>query len=205
MVSHDLRAPLVTIQAFCRELEINCNELTGHLSGAGLDDSIQVPVHQILEANIPSALRFIKASTSKFEGLIDALLRLSRAGRVQYRWTRLDVGHIARSVLETLESQIQTKAAKVSIGSLPEAWGDATAVDQIFSNLLHNALQYLDPARPGRIQVEGELQPNGMCHYRVTDGPSTDTEAGSGPRVGRGWGRPSISPYRPPRKEIVLD
>ena len=40
-----------------------------------------------------------------------------------------------------------------SVHPLPAAWGDPTAVEQIFANLLGNAVQYLDPARPGRIEV----------------------------------------------------
>ena len=36
---------------------------------------------------------------------------------------------------------------------MPTAWGDPTAVEQIFANLLGNAVTYLDPARPGRIEV----------------------------------------------------
>src|SRR5690606_22182785 len=43
--------------------------------------------------------------------------------------------------------------ARVEVGPLPPAWGDPTALEQIFANLLINAVQYLDPARPGLIEV----------------------------------------------------
>ncbi len=39
------------------------------------------------------------------------------------------------------------------IGDLPPAWGDPTAIEQMFANLLGNALNYLDPARPGVVEV----------------------------------------------------
>ena len=43
--------------------------------------------------------------------------------------------------------------AEIAVGELPPAWGDPTAVEQVFANLIGNALQYLDPARPGRIEM----------------------------------------------------
>jgi signal transduction histidine kinase len=41
----------------------------------------------------------------------------------------------------------------LSVGELPPAWGDPTAIEQVFGNLLGNAVSYLDPGRPGRIEI----------------------------------------------------
>jgi signal transduction histidine kinase len=48
------------------------------------------------------------------------------------------------------------------MGRLPPAWGDPTAVEQIFANLIGNALNYLDPKRPGVIEV-GDQNHAGGC------------------------------------------
>jgi signal transduction histidine kinase len=55
-----------------------------------------------------------------------------------------------------LTHQIEGRQAKVTVGDLPSVVADRTAMDQIFSNLLINAVMYLDPHRPGRISVTGE-------------------------------------------------
>ena len=55
------------------------------------------------------------------------------------------------------------------MGELPTAWGDPTAVEQIFANLIGNAVHYLDPSRPGRIEV-GCCDPtrsDGLAGFRV--------------------------------------
>ena len=54
---------------------------------------------------------------------------------------------------------------------LPSAWGDTTVLEQIFANLIGNALNYLDPERPGVVEVgtkESEAD-GGMLTYYVKD------------------------------------
>ena len=63
--------------------------------------------------------------------------------------------------------------AEIVVNPLPEACGDPIAVEQIFANLLGNAVKYLDPARPGRIEV-GCVEPSpqtnhGLHVYYVKD------------------------------------
>jgi signal transduction histidine kinase len=61
-------------------------------------------------------------------------------------------------VVDALQGAIGQHAAVVTVRDLPPAWGDPGAIEQIFSNLIGNALNYLDPARNGRIEV-GALEP----------------------------------------------
>ena len=67
-------------------------------------------------------------------------------------------------VVKALGNSISQKGARVVVGELPPAWGDPTAIEQIFANLVGNALNYLDPSRPGHIEVgsreAGELEKN---------------------------------------------
>jgi signal transduction histidine kinase len=56
------------------------------------------------------------------------------------------------------------------VGALPPARSDPTAVEQVLANLIGNALHYLDPERPGLVEV-GSLSdgPNGAHSYYVRD------------------------------------
>src|SRR5262249_22119203 len=85
--------------------------------------------------------------------IIDAVLRLSRAGRVEYRWQQGDVQTIVGGIVHSLHSSLAQSQAEVTVGELPPCWGDPQAIDQIFANLLVNALTYLASAGPGRIEV----------------------------------------------------
>ncbi len=167
-VSHDLRAPLVNLQGFSKELERECAQLKQFLESAALPEKVEDEVQSILNEGIPGALRYISASTTKFQRLIDALLRLSRSGRQEYRSEEVDTEAVVGATLDSMRDAIKSTGAVVSVQSLPPAVGDPTAIDQVFSNLIGNALKYLDPGRPGMIEVGGERK-NGMVHYWVRD------------------------------------
>jgi signal transduction histidine kinase len=165
IVSHDLRAPLVNLQGFSRELGLGCDALGKLLAGASLPQATLDQVRELTEVEIPSALRFISASTAKFERLINALLELSRSGRRELRPERLDVGALVSSTLDSLRLTIEESGAEVVMGALPPAHGDATALGQVFANLITNAVRYLQPGRPGRIELGGEREDGAVCYY----------------------------------------
>jgi signal transduction histidine kinase len=74
------------------------------------------------------------------------------------------MGALARRVVDALHATIDGKKAKVAIDELPPALGDAAAVEQVLANLIGNSLNYLDPARPGRIEIgsrDDRTPPNG--------------------------------------------
>jgi signal transduction histidine kinase len=99
-------------------------------------------------------------------------LRLSRAGRVVYQPQLLDVTMIAARVVDAMRRTAEERKAEVTVGELPPAWGDPVAVEQVFANLVGNALNYLDPARPGRVEVGAQPageSPGGVRTYFVRD------------------------------------
>src|SRR5207302_551703 len=75
------------------------------------------------------------------------------------------------ATVDSLRQSIEKSGAMVSIQSLPPAVGDATAIGQVFANLLGSALNYLEPNREGRIEVGGETS-GGEAHYWVRDNGS---------------------------------
>jgi PAS domain S-box-containing protein len=167
-VSHDLRAPLVNIQGFASEISLSCGSLEENLRCAALPPDIETAVLTIVREDIGGALRYISASTTKFQRLIDTLLLLSRTGRQEVRIEDADVRTIVDSTILSLRQMIQSSGADVIVEPLPRIEGDITAIGQIFSNLISNALKYLRPGRPGRIVVGGEIL-NGAAHYWVRD------------------------------------
>jgi PAS domain S-box-containing protein len=162
IVSHDLRSPLVNLQGFCTELELSCEELRQKLTAA--DQAVQT----ILTVDIPESLRHIGASATKFHRLINSLLQLSRYGRQDYHPEELDLGALTRSTLDLLSLSIASGGVEVQVGSLPKVYGDATALGQVFANLVGNAVKYMKPGRPGRIEIGGEAHA-GTAHCWVKD------------------------------------
>jgi len=151
-VSHDLRSPLVNLQGFSKELEVSCGDLRARINAAGLPEHEHRAMAELLDGEVDESLQFLRLAVSRAAAIIDALLRISRAGRLEYRWQRVSVARVVERVLGGLAGEL-AHAARIDVRDLPPAWGDPAALEQIFGNLIDNALRHLDPRRPGHIEI----------------------------------------------------
>ncbi len=152
-VSHDLRSPLVNLQGFARELTHACTELREVLESATLPSDVHGRVGTIIDEDILTSIHFIETAVTRSSNIIDALLRLSRAGRVEYQSQDVDLNPIIERIVAAMRVTLDEKKAQVHARPLPAVRADPTAIEQVFANLIANAVNYLDPNRPGRIEV----------------------------------------------------
>jgi PAS domain S-box-containing protein len=160
IVSHDLRAPLINLRGFTSELRLACATLDSHLAVTlpHLDEKLQREATAALRQDIPQALEFIGSSVTRMDSLINAVLKLSRLGRRELSFRKVDLSEVVQGALKILAHQIEERQVRVTVGSLPEVVGDRTAIEQMVGNILTNALNYLEPGRPGEIEVGGGQQ-----------------------------------------------
>ncbi len=170
IVSHDLRAPLLNIIGFTSELETATATLNTfvHAQASAGGTAVPADVRAASEEDLPEAIRFIQTSTAKMDRLINAILRLSREGRRVLAPERLDMSALLRASVDTVRHQAAAADAEIVVGEIPAIVSDRIAVDQVFSNLVDNALKYLADGRPGRIEVQGRKQ-GGMAVVTVRD------------------------------------
>ncbi len=168
-VSHDLRSPLVNLQGFSRELEDVSHNLRDLLEDESIPESIQKRSRTLVDQDMRESLHFIQQAVSRMSAIIDALLRLSRAGRVEYRMQEVDVREVVARIADALKGSLNERKGQIEIAPLPSAWGDPTAFEQVFANLMTNAVHYLDPDRPGRIEVGSLGRQEGKNLYFVRD------------------------------------
>jgi len=157
-VSHDLRSPLVNLQGFSKELQVSCDELRATIDAAQLPQAEERRLTDVLDGDVQESLQFLRTAVTRAAAIIEALLRISRAGRLEYQWQRVSVGRVVAHVVDGLAGTIEARGVSVTVRELPPAWGDPGAIEQIFSNLIGNALNFLDPDRMGRIEV-GACEP----------------------------------------------
>jgi len=151
-VSHDLRSPLVNLQGFSRELGLAREDLQMLLNGALTAEDRQRAM-ALAKRDMTESIHFIQTAVTRLSSIIDALLRLSRAGRVEYHPQMVDLKPIVHRITEAMRGTIAERGAEIVVEDLPPVWADPTAIEQIFANLIGNAVNYLDSKRPGKVEI----------------------------------------------------
>ena len=170
IVSHDLRAPLVNLKGFAAELASSLDVIRPVFETLSphMDEKQRSAVTMTLLEDMPEALAFIDASVTRMDHFISALLTLSRLGRRELDLERINMEALVQTTLETLAHQIEQRQVQVTVGSLPELVADRTSLEQIVGNILNNAILYLEPERPGEIEITGERNGDETI-FRVRD------------------------------------
>ena len=171
IVSHDLRAPLVNVMGFTSELDAARRVLKEQIDG--LDEvgaaKVKPEARLAIEEDLPEAIGFIRASTAKMDRLINAILKLSREGSRLIKPESVAVADLVQNISDTIRQQTQRADAEIVIEpGLPAIVTDRLTVEQIFQNLIENAVKYLDRSRPGLVTVSGR-RVGALVEYAIED------------------------------------
>jgi light-regulated signal transduction histidine kinase (bacteriophytochrome) len=147
-VSHDLRAPLRSIDGFSQIL---------------LEDYLDK-----LDAEGQQYLRKVRESSQQMAQLIDDLLNLSRVTRADMKMEAVDLSAMARTVAQELQTTEPERAAEFEIQPGMTAQGDPRLLRVVLNNLLGNAWKYSGTRPHTRIEV-GQREQNGQVPYFVRD------------------------------------
>ncbi|MGQ0686481.1 sensor histidine kinase, partial [Bradyrhizobium sp.] len=183
IVSHDLRSPLVNIMGFTSELEELRNDIFKRIvrlsraaelapsvpedATEGTEPELQGTDKQLSD-DFSEALGFIKSSIAKMDRLISAILNLTREGRREFSPERIDMNELLDSIRTTVAHQAAEANAQIRVMVLPDIVSDRLALEQVFSNLIDNALKYLRPGVPGDVEIRGRTK-LGFAVFDVSD------------------------------------
>lgn len=122
-ISHDLRSPLVTTMGFVEFLKED------------------IEAGNFTEVN--DAINRIERANRRMQQLIDDLLQLSRAGRLELKLEPVDLNRLFASILDAVSKMTDEKGARIQVApGFPGIIGDRGRLYQIFENLVINALKY---------------------------------------------------------------
>ncbi|MCX5768118.1 MAG: ATP-binding protein [Gemmatimonadetes bacterium] len=158
-VSHDLRAPLRSIDGFSR---IVLEDYQAKLDDEGRD-----------------SLNRIRAAAQHMAKLIDDMLKLSRISRAELRRERVDLSAVARDVAEALTQTDPSRAVEFVITDGLVADGDPTLLRAVLDNLLGNAWKFTGRRAHARIEF-GSVQQDDLTNYFVRDNGAGFNEAHAG-------------------------
>lgn len=166
--SHDLRTPLVNIQGFSQRLEKLIQRLTEILDVCEVDGELKEEIAMITNEKIPKALQYIFASTDKMDTLIKSLLKISRIGKVEMDIQKIDMNQLIENIIRSIEFQLKETGSEILFEELPYCYGDKNLLNQLFSNIINNAIKYRSNNRKLIINIDGEVKKNTVI-YRVKD------------------------------------
>jgi light-regulated signal transduction histidine kinase (bacteriophytochrome) len=153
-VSHDLRAPLRSIDGFCKIL------LDDY--GPQLDDEGK------------EYLQRIRKASQRLGQLIDDLLNLSRATRTTMRIEHVDLSDMALHIAEELRSDEPNRSAEFRIDLGAIARGDARLLQLVMQNLLDNAWKFSSKNEQARIEFGMTEEEGGRVFFVRDNGVGFD-------------------------------
>lgn len=170
IASHDLRSPLVNLKGFSSELKRSLDKVLPVMQEAlpQLNEDQQLMMKQECEASMPKAIDFIRNSAAKMDRMTEAILQLSRLGRRVLNFEKINLNNLVKQCVQSIDHQLNENGTEIIVEELPDVVTDRHSIEQIFSNLLDNAVKYLDPARKGVIKVSGQVK-NDFFEFRVED------------------------------------
>ncbi|MFH1702845.1 MAG: PAS domain S-box protein [Nitrospirota bacterium] len=155
-VSHDLRAPLRSIDGFSR---IVLDEYADKVDDEG-----------------KRLLNVVRDSTKKMGALIDDLLALSRIGRKDIEFSKVDMNKLTEAVYEEIRTTMSESHFQFNIGQLPSAYGDPIMIHQVFLNLLTNAIKFTGTRDTAVIEVGGWNEDGENVYYVRDNGVGFDMQ-----------------------------
>lgn len=133
-VSHDLKAPLVTIRSFLGFLEKDA--LAGNFE------------------RMKNDLARIVSATDKMQRLVSELLELSRVGHTLTPLTMVSFGAVVQEAANLVSGRIMERGVRVEIApDLPIVYADRARLVQAMQNLIDNAVKFMGVQTEPHIQV----------------------------------------------------
>lgn len=152
IASHDLRSPLVNIQGFSHRLQKQVDSIEAALTDCALPPAAKAGIDAITHDGIPKTLYFILPSVAKMDILLKGLLRISRTGRTIMVIKEIDISQLFQTIIDNFNFQLTQLNATIIAKDLPSCYGDENLLNQLFSNIIGNAIKYHDENR--RLVIE---------------------------------------------------
>jgi two-component system, chemotaxis family, sensor kinase Cph1 len=147
-ISHDLRSPLSSIRNYA--------------------ELLTSPDHDLDEAARTKILERIMFCANKMNRLITEILRYSKMGRAEVEVRPINMSELLQEIKAEVINDLQPENLEFHLGNTPSIRGDAVMINQVFTNLINNAVKYSARRSPAIVKVSGVQNMNEIW-YSVSD------------------------------------
>ena len=133
IASHDLQEPLRMVSGYLQLLERRYKDR--------LDDDANEFIGYAVDGSV------------RMQALIQALLSYARVSSRAQPFELVDTNRVVQDAIFNLSVAIAESDAKITVEPLPEVWGDATQLTQLFQNLIANAIKFRGHETTPQIQI----------------------------------------------------
>lgn len=156
IITHDLKAPLINIKGHTGLIKTQLDTLREFAKNKkNTDQTVREEVIDNMDNMIPESMKYIDLSISKTNTLVNGVLDKSRVLFRTNSFQTVDTNKLLNQVTALFSHRFQS--VKFQCNHLPDIYADPFLLEHIFTNLIDNALKYLDEGRDGVIEVGGEL------------------------------------------------
>jgi len=150
-ISHDLKAPLITISGFLTEIE--------SAAVAGNVDRLRADLERIGSA------------ADRMRAMVDEILMLSRAGQMISTLDEVPLTRVAQEAIRLVTGQLERAGVEVTIHEpLPSIVGDKARLLQVMQNLVDNGVKFLGDQPHPRIEIGGSEDRDQVAVYVADNG-----------------------------------
>lgn len=135
--SHDLKEPVRKMQVFASRLK----ETLGNR----------------LSKDEKEVFQRMETAAERMALLVDDLLEYSHLNSTQREQEAIDLNEKLSRILSDIELLVSEKGATIDVGLLPTVWGQRRQLQQLFQNLLTNALKYSRPEVPPQVTIKADV------------------------------------------------
>ncbi len=167
IITHDLKAPLINIKGHAGLIKTQLQELEAIVQDeTASEQSVREAVLRTVTEDIPDSVKFIDLSITKTNTLVGGVLDNSRLLFRNIALEDVDMNNLVKQVVSLFSHRFDD--VEFCCESLPVVRTDPFLMEHVFSNLIDNAVKYLDANRAGQIDIDGETR-DGEAHFSVRD------------------------------------
>lgn len=158
-VSHDLKAPLRSIQGFT--------------------DIILQEHSEELNIEVARLFSIVKKNARRMDQLIKDLLDLTRVARAELKFKKINMNEVIREVISSDFNNLDKGKVQFKIAPLLNSYGDQVLIRQVWQNLISNAIKYSQKKEVSFIDINSSVKDNSVVFSIKDNGVGFNPEYSS--------------------------